>query len=285
MNFINKTNVLLATAVATLTTAIAKPATPPASGDAVLQSSARPLGLGIVGKVNANGSDDAAKDFRASPLQQIAKLAAQNPSADNSIERAAVRLDPNKLRLAADADVRMYFVAEDTSYANTLGFTTDGSGTANSATAKLIFPNASTDMTGVAGRAEVKRTDAEPLLPGDFVNLGHLGAGTSLDFFLLANGANGGTKSYSTRSSANADGIGAALAYAFTVKDSTYLVLAFEDLSSSSDRAFSDLIVAMDIGKVNMAALTATPEPATYASMAAFLGLGWVLVRRNRSTK
>lgn len=274
---LRKTSSLLIAGIASLTFAMAKPA-----DTSVIQSPARPFGLEIVNKVEATASDAASKDFRSGTLAQIAKLAAQNPSADNSIERSAVRIDPTKLRLATSADVRMYFVAEDTAYANTLGFTTDGTGSVKSKTAELIFPNASTGTSGVAGRSDVKRTAAEPLLPGDFVRMGTLDAGTQLDFFMIANGANGGTKTYSNQPSANSDGLSHMLAYTYTFKDSAYLVLAFDDSSSNGDRSFSDLIVALDIGLVNVAALTATPEPATYATMGLFLGIGGLVLRRNR---
>ena len=131
-------------------------------------------------------------------------------------------------------------------------------------------------------KSTVKRTSNEPLLPGDFVNLGKMEGGTLLDFFIVANGAKGGKTTFSTQKSVNPDGINHVVSFAFAMKDSPYLVLGFEDLMGGGDRDFNDLIFAVDIGAVNVGALTATPEPATCATMAAFLGLGCVLVRRNR---
>jgi hypothetical protein len=67
------------------------------------------------------------------------------------------------------------------------------------------------------------------------------------------------------------------------MKDSPYLVLGFEDLFGGGDRDFNDLLFVVDIGGINVAELTATPEPATMASMGAFLGLGWALLRRRQA--
>jgi len=250
----------------------------------MVQSTARPLGLSIVNPVEAGSSDEAAKNFRSGELAQIAKLVSQTPAADNFVEHSTIKLDPSKLRLTVDSDVRAYFVAKDTDLANSLGFTTDGSGKANSSTAKLLFPNASTAAVGGSGNSGVKRTAAEPLLPGDFVRMGNLAGGTKLDFFLLADGARAGTTSLSSKSSANASGVGSMLSYAYKLKDSPYLLLAFDDFSSSNDRNFSDLVVALDIGAINTAALTATPEPSTCLSMGAFLGIGTLLILKGRRT-
>ena len=178
----------------------------------------------------------------------------------------------------------MYLVGEGAGYANTLGFTTDGNGRASSSSAKLIFPNASSRVSSYDPKSSVKRTASEPLLPGDFADLGKFKSGTALDFFLVANGANGGRDVFSTQKSANPDGINHVVSFAYAQKNSPYLIIGFEDLFGGGDRDFNDLIFAVDIGAINVGALTATPEPATYASMAAFLGLGAVLVRRRNGT-
>ena len=72
--------------------------------------------------------------------------------------------------------------------------------------------------------------------------MGKMNAGTQLDFFMIANGANGGSKVYSNQPSSNSDGLSHMLAYTYTFKDSAYLVLAFDDSSSNGDRSFSDLV-------------------------------------------
>lgn len=64
-----------------------------------------------------------------------------------------------------------------------------------------------------------------------------------------------------------------------TVYDS-YLVIGFGDLLGGGDRDFNDLLFEIDIGAVNVAALTGTPEPATCRTMGLFLVGGvWVACR------
>ena len=247
-----------------------------------IQSSVRPLGLDIVDKVQIAASDDSSKKFQTEVLPSVTKLVNEKLSETHKIDDSGYLLDPSKLKLKTASDVRVYFVGEGAGYANTLGFTTDGSGKSSSSTAKLIFPNSSSTVSTYDPKSTVKRTAGEPLLPGDFVNLGKMDGGTLLDFFIVANGANGGKTTFSTQKSVNPDGINHVVSFAFAMKDSPYLVLGFEDLMGGGDRDFNDLIFAVDIGAVNVGALTATPEPATYATMAAFLGLGCVLVRRGK---
>jgi len=247
-----------------------------------VQSSVRPLGLDIVNQVMVGGSDTASADFQSNVLPGVTQLVNTQLSETHAINDSTMLLDPSKLRLKSASDVRVYFVGEGAGYRNTLGFTTDGNGTPNSSTAKLIFPNASSSVTTYNPGSNVQRTANEPLLPGDFVNLGTLQGGSLLDFFVIANGASGGTTSFSTKSSANPDGINHVVSFAYAMKDSPYLILGFEDLWGGGDRDFNDLIFAVDIGALNVSALTAAPEPAAWVSMMAFLGLGGALVRQRR---
>lgn len=246
-----------------------------------VQSSARPFGLKIVDKVQVGGTDESSKQFQSEVLPRVTKLVNEKLGEQVKLDDSSLRLDPSKLKLKNSSDVRVYFVGEGAAYANTLGFTTDGTGSLKSDTAKLIFPNASSTVSTYDPKSTVKRTEKEPLLPGDFVDLGKMKEGSCLDFFLIADGANGGKYTYSTQKSANSDGINHVISFAYAVKDSPYLIIGFEDIYGGGDRDFNDLIFAVDIGHCNVGALTATPEPATYATMAAFLGLGVVLVRRH----
>jgi len=248
-----------------------------------VQSPVRPLGLNVVDKVQVGGSDDSSKTFQTAALPDLSKLINERLSETRKVDDSAMLLDPSKLQLKTTSDVRVYFVGEGAGYANTLGFTTDGSGKSGSQTAELIFPNASSSVSSYDPAASVKRTEKEPLLPGDFVNLGQHKGGTALDFFLIANGANGGRDTFSTQKSANPDGINHVVSFAYAVKNSSYLIIGFEDLFGGGDRDFNDVVFAVDIGKVNIGALTGTPEPATVATLGAFLGLGWVMVRRNKN--
>jgi hypothetical protein len=60
----------------------------------------------------------------------------------------------------------------------------------------------------------------------------------------------------------------------------THLIIGFEDLLGGGDRDFNDLLFAVDIGAINIAALTASPEPAIWLTLGCFLGTGLWIQRR-----
>ncbi len=188
-------------------------------------------------------------------------------------------LDPSKLKLTTAADTRVYFVGEGAGYHNSLGFNTTGSGVA-SGDPKLMFPDASSPVsTSSPSWNGVQRTASEPLLPGDFVDLGNNAAGTLLNFFLISNGANGGKSVFSTNTATNPDGINHVVA--FTTPGSPYLMIGFEDMYGGGDRDFNDEIIAVDIGATNLRALSAAPEPAMWLVLASFLlPVVWLKKRR-----
>lgn len=252
------------------------------STDSKVQSKARPFDLDIVDKVQVGGSDDASKAFMKQDLPALTKLLSEKLGETTKVDDSSMALDPDKLFLKNPSDVRVYFVGEGAGNANSLGYNTEGGGV-KSGNPLLIFPNASSQVSSYNQKegSSVKRTQSEPLLPGDFVDLGSFKAGTKLDFFLIANGANGGTSVFSTDQSVNPDGINHVISFAGL--SGSYLLIGFEDLMGGGDRDFNDILVAVDIGASNLAALTATPEPATLAILPLFLGMGWWMHRR-RST-
>ncbi len=224
-----------------------------------VQSAARPYDLDIVDKVQIAGSDEASKAFQTNVLPGMLKLVDKNLGEYQTISEklaASISVDPSRLVLSYDSTARVYFLGEGAGYLNTLGISTTGGGPL-SKDAALIFPNASSP-TGYSGSGKLIRTSEEPLLPGDFVDLGTFKAGTSLDFFLIANGAIGGEEFYSTTTSLNTDGIVHAISLA--ENGSAYLVIGFEDLNGGGDRDYNDLVFAVEIGKANVASLGA-PEP------------------------
>jgi hypothetical protein len=296
-----------------------------------VQSKARPFGLDIVAPVMTAGSDKASEVFQKETLPELTSYLQTALREQKSIASAAYALDPSKLLLQTESDVRVYFIGEGAGYRNTLGFNT-GVGSAPSETAakasltvsedsgknpgrsndkakdkdkeekdkdkgkddasdpkipysvgkdgRLIFPDASSPLAFFDPAADAARSSTAPLLPGDFVDLGRFDAGTQLDFFLIANGAAGGTTTYSTQTSLNADGIDHVVAFAYGLKDSPYILLGFEDLYGGGDQDYNDLLFAVDIGRMNLTALTATPEPSTYLVLGCLLPFGYYLKRR-----
>ena len=248
-----------------------------------IQSTARPLGLSIASPVMRAGSDTASAEFQQKVLPAVTSLVNTRLSERQAVNDSAMLLDPSKLTLKTDSDVRVYFVGEGAGYHNSLGFNTTGAGVA-SGNPKLIFPDASSAVSMYDPAANAARTASTPLLPGDFANLGSMVGGTKLNFFLVADGANGGKNVYSTDKSANPDGINHVVSFVYAVPGSSYLLVGFEDLYGGGDRDFNDVIMAVDIGAANIAALTGTPEPAfglTLGSLVA--GTVWIKRRRDRA--
>lgn len=249
----------------------------PTNGD---MQSVQPFGLQMVGDVYMAASDAAAADFYQNSLPDISYLLNQTLSESQILDDSGFLLDPTKLDLATESDVRVYFIGKEAGYSNTLGFNTTGKGI-TSGDPKLIFPNSSSSQVYSASLdINSGRTASNPLLPGDFSDLGTMSAGTTLDFFLIADGANGGTKVYTADETTNPDGINHVISFAYTQPGSSYLIIGFEDLYGGGDRDFNDLLFAVDIGAANVAALTATPEPGSVLLIATLMGMVFWTKRR-----
>ncbi len=239
------------------------------------QSAARPFSLSIVGPVYAAASDSRSADFQKNELPDMMKTVNLNLGEDEPISNLASKvLDPSKLILTTDAQVRVYFLGEGAGYHNTLGINTTGTGI-KSGTPQLVFPDASSKQSwynNSTGTSTV-RTSFEPLLAGDFVDFGTLKAGQKLDFFLIADGASRASASrvWTANKALNSDGLQHMASFA--VQDSAYLLLSFEDLTGGGDNDFNDLVFAVEIGVANVQAL-ANPEPATVIT---FLLVGTVV--------
>lgn len=254
-----------------------------------VQSSARPLGLDIVGLVQLAGSDDRANDFQQNALPIFQQVVNDNLGERQSVPNlGGIALDPAALQLEFDSDVRAHFVAEGAGYHNTLGFFTtpleDYNGDLSNTDAQLIFPDASSSVSYLHdGTSTSVRTESEPLLPGDFVDLGELSAGTQINPFLIANGANGGTDVYTPDAEQNGDGIQHFISLAvLALQDSPYLLIGVEDLYGGGDRDYNDLVFVLDIGAQNVQRLVAAAVPlprAAYSLIAPFLAVGFLYLR------
>jgi len=207
--------------------------------------------LDVTAPVQLAGSDEAAADFQKNILPDYYKVVTETVNQQEAAKNLSLTaLDPSKLTLKSDSTVRVYFVGEGAGYANSLGFSTIGSGP-ESKDAALIFPNANS----TAGWGGTDRYGWAPLQPGDFVNLGTFTAGTKLDFFLIADGANGGRSTFST--SENSDGL--IHTSVLAAQDSSYWLVGFEDIFGEAFKNFNDLVFAVQItpSKTRISA----PEP------------------------
>ena len=236
-----------------------------------VQSPARPFKLDIVAPVQLAASDEESRQFQTEVLPGMLKLAHQSLSEKTTLANIqSISLDPSKLVLAEDASVRVYFLSEGAGYRNSLGISTTGDGPYGK-DAALIFPDASSSE-GFGGSNMLVRTSKEPLAAGDFVDLGTYQAGTSLDFFLIADGASGGTRFYSTALRLNRDRIVHAVSLA--EDGSAYLVIGFEDMYGGGDLDYNDLLFAVHIGKVNVTSLVGLNAPEPTLALGSLLTLG-----------
>lgn len=250
-----------------------------------VQSAARPFGLSIVDQVQTAGSDAASAQFQASFLPS-SRTFLQNSLPEYMAYAAASQhtLDPAKLTMSVDSTARVYFVSEGAGYHNTLGFNTLTPGQTASGgltnTAQLIFPDTSSSVSSYyTSSTPGARSMSEPLMPGDFVDLGKISAGSTLDFFLAANGAYGGQNIWTSSAARNPDQIQHVVAFA--LPNSPYLMISFEDFYGGGDHDFNDVVIAVEIGALNVQRLLSTPEPAAWLSLL-ILGLGADVWRRRR---
>jgi hypothetical protein len=246
------------------------------------QSSARPFGLDITSPVYQAGSDSKSAEFQDNYLPIFREFINVNLTENGALQdTSSLALDPSKLSLSTQSDVRAYFIGEGAGYHNALGFNVTGNGI-ETGDPQLIFPDASSRNSYYqnAENTQGYRSSSYPLLPGDFADLGTHSAETQLDFFVIANGARGGTNVFSTNESFNPDGINHVISYA--IEDSPYLLIGFEDLYGGGDRDFNDLVFVADIGESNVQnlILTSNPEPSTLLTLSLFSGFAYLKTRK-----
>jgi hypothetical protein len=263
------------------------------------QSTASPYSLKAAGTVMQADSTAESKNFDATVLPETLKfIKSALPESKNNTKSPAFEIDPSKIVLASDQSVTATFIYEGASYHNSIGFDAIAPGgkdpatswdEVSAATSHLVFPDASSSSSGYpdGGSKPGVHTPSQPLLPGDFVNIGSFAKGTKLDFFLLSNGANNyWANTFSTQESLNSDGFtqhaAGFTAHIFAVPqlNSPYLFLSFEDLYGGGDKDINDTIIALNVGKATVNSLLATPEPSMFASLAGFLGIAFVAGRR-----
>lgn len=245
-----------------------------------VQSTADPLKLPLAGLVNTAGSDAASAEFLTELPTILTTLNKILPEQKALANPASMALNPSTLTLTSDGTVRIYFVKEGAANHNSLGLnvlttlpTVDTP--AITSDAKLIFPDVSTSApNNYNTTGNSVRTTKEPLLPGDFVDLGQVKAGSLLDFFLIAYGATGGTTALTEETARNSDNLQHVVT--FKVPGSNLLFLSFEDALKGGDKDYNDAVFAVQI--------TYTPEPGTWAGIGALgLYVGFGILRRKQT--
>ena len=212
--------------------------------------------------VRETGSDERAATFQREWLPRMMVDARERFNSE-SVARDFSRLvlDPSRLVLPEPTAVRIYFLAAQAGFRNSLGYWLEGSGVDREQT--VLFPDATSPKKMFeygdalkAGSAAIdygsRRPDA-PMLPGDFVDLGTLPADTQLGFFIISSGAVDPQGRYTTVQSLNPDNTQHVVTIAY--QDSPYLMMGFEDLNGGGDRTFNDVVFVVELSKNSIQAL------------------------------
>ncbi len=215
--------------------------------------------------------------FNDAPYQQyVQKERVEIPNSGQFL------LDPSKLNLKFDHNVSVSFLNEGAGFRNQLAFSSTG----KTDTSGLIFNDISCTGAGCVGD-----WGGSALKLGDTVKLGTIKGGSQLDFGLKADGFNGGTNIFGTKTQYNEDGLQHVVAYAVGTR---YVLLGFEDLygekgatggkNQQSDRDFNDAVFLVDVGEKNLSNLTGkkVPEPSIVMSLLGFGAAGLVARRRQK---
>ncbi len=219
-----------------------------------IQSTARPFGLEVMAPVQATGSDSSSEAFEDEVLPDLLNYIESNVVYNASNELMSAEATLTNLTLTAAAAVRVYFVAEDGAYHNSIGLFTGESSDADMLP-ELLFPDASSSYSYWKKVPEKGATADLPLIPGDFIDVGIAEAGSSLDFFVIPDGARQRQDAYGVVKEMNEDGLSHARILGF-VGDSMIL-LGFEDLPDGGDKDYDDVIVAVEVGRQNVQSISA----------------------------
>lgn len=166
----------------------------------------------------------------------------------NLSELEARVLDNSKLKLKYDSDVKVYFINEGAGYRNQLKLVTTGASNVDG----MIFKDVSCrrdEPSPSCGLGSNGVTKENSLRLGDYVHVGELKAGTTLDFQVLQNGfGKTNPTTWYTTTNRNSDNLQHLIAYEYE----NYLILAWEDLTGGGDLDYNDVVFAVDIGKKNV---------------------------------
>ncbi|WP_414583889.1 DUF4114 domain-containing protein [Scytonema sp. PCC 10023] len=198
------------------------------------------------------------------------------------------RLDPSRLSLKNDNNIRVWFLNEGAGYKDQLAFEAIKGSEYQKG---LVFDNISCNTSNSANSACQLGENSGALDIGDYVDLGTISGGSQLNFFLKADGFNNPNGNvYGADPTQNPDNLDHIVAY--EVDD--YLLLGFEDLygpqgstadgngNIAADRDFNDVVFLIDFGRDNIATV---PEPASAIALLGVGAVGILKLRRRRQNK
>ncbi len=244
--------------------------------DAAIQATQRPFGLPLYAPVKAAASDLRSWLFRWFDLPYLIRLADTEFSHSSYVSHfEKMKIDSARLKLTQESAVRVYFIGEGSGIENTLGLNLDGMGV-DEGKPRILFPNVNTrTQLDVAAKlagglrpfvwmALGSRSQQKPIIPGDFVDLGKLPAGTTLNFFLNAPGQG----LYNPIAERNPDGVAHMVASA--IEGTPFLLISFEDLLNGGDKDYEDAVFVIEISDENVQAILGRYDPWRYAKRVAW---------------
>lgn len=221
-----------------------------------VQSTLKPSGLTIIAPVNLAGSDAQAQAVSALQAGYIQMLNSKLPEGVAFTGAGINKLDPQRLYFMFDYAPRVYFMYEGACYTNALGATI---ATVSAPTSQnlqgntfTIFPNTHSSISNICASGSGKRSQSEPLLAGDFVQLPTIKAGQQLAFFLMGNlSGNTPQDTYYNGTTNNDDNFQHMIA--FFPDNSQYIIIGFEDMYGGGDKDCNDVCFIVDVGPQNAA--------------------------------
>ncbi|MBN2684508.1 MAG: DUF4114 domain-containing protein [Pontiellaceae bacterium] len=221
-----------------------------------IQSPARPFGLDVVDAVQMGGSDADSQDFAENYLPGILDFIENNILDGNIAVATAPDTEAPYLTLQDPADLRVYFVADNGEYHNSIGMFFGGEA-GGQYDPSLLFPDASSMYSaGQNMDGEWATSEEYPLLPGDFIDIGSVEAGSYLDLFIIPEGANeGASDAYVTDKTLNEDQT--SHMKILGVAGDSLLVIGFEDMKNGGDQDYNDVVIAVDVGQQNIDTIAA----------------------------
>ena len=235
-----------------------------ASTDSPIQSIIPAYFGTLVGKVQLAGSDSQAQAFESVKANYINLVTQKLPEGVVFTGAGLSQLDPQRLYFLYDYAPRVYFIYEETGAVNQLGVTigtmaqpTTG---AIPGTTFTLFPCAKLCTDPLYSPNTGIRSTADPIYPGDFVQLPTVKAGQQLSFCLAntvnAQGipgtvGNGGPPAVFYNGVSSIDGFQHMIGFN---PDTTnqYIIIGFEDWAFG-DQDCNDCVVVVDIGPQNAA--------------------------------
>jgi len=231
-----------------------------------IQDTNRPSGLSVIGNVQLAGSDAQAQALQALVPGYVTMVNAKLPETVAFSGAGLNQLDPQRLYFMFDYAPRVYFLYEGACYTNALGATIANASAPTNQVLQgnkfTIFPNTHSSVSYICASNSGKRTQSEPLLAGDFVQLPTVKAGQQLSFFIMANlDSDGDTPqdTYYNGTTNNDDGFQHMIA--FLPDNSQYIIIGFEDMHGGGDKDCNDVMFVVDVGAQNAAVLR---NPSTF---------------------